>query len=922
MKKVKHTIYFTTLRSAAALTVSFVMFALAACEEDENRNGNNTMGSLSVKISADGVANASHKTRSAGEEALCEFTADGLSSALVLSVSETEQAALFPADSSSATRAVPVYSDNFNALYGMELYGTAYQTVSGSSELTDPWGSGLGINGTVMYTYSAEDNNYTYDYENLAWPDNKSLRIFFEAPYSTTKDLNNKKYYADGKVSFDYSISGDSHDASADKDILFASITRTPDNNNTPITMYHALAELRFKVSDDALDAGVAINSVKLNNVCSQGSCTISTSTSSDNVTWYPSENKTSITLSFNGNHDYEDSEGTGSNAIDFGNSFYSNNTSQNNLHHGDYNNGDVAMMLIPQTIGDDVTMDVTYTVNGGTPTAKNAIPVKTTNHSSWQAGTLYTYTLNVNPETWEIIIEAPDEVSFNGIVEQSQPFEVNCYKQSSSGTTEDVDWTLEYSSDGTNWSSTVPTGWTVSPNSSLRGQKTLSSTASARTDGAEQTTSEQGAILKNTQYIDFDLSYYDPSTNQTTTSQNTANCYVVNGYGTFKFPAVYGNRIKNGSNNIVNLFSASSNADEFNDKVKIENIDRAELVWQDSQGLISSVGKTSLNGYDYVTFTVPNTTVKPGNALIAVKNSDGDILWSWHIWFVEQSLNLGATVDNKHYFMPVNLGWVSNVSSSIKFDMYAEKKVFLRIKAGDEEHIVTLKRNAYTEVKDATVTPTTNGYSCFYQWGRKEPLLCGGITVYGMDGSPLTTGFHDDNQSLSSLADAKNAIKYPLSFLTNWNGSGTTNVLYYGNERWSAGTKDLSTTNARDKEVTKTIYDPCPAGYKIPNGAVMSAIMPTTTEDKTTDANHYMYNYSNNGNITAFWVGFGYYSGVQTIGDNSKRWYQCCWTATCNTYSQHMSGGTGKYIYQKANSVADVAIVNAMSVHPILDNQ
>lgn len=918
MKKVKHTIYFTTLRSAAALTVSFVMFALAACEEDENRNGNNTMGSLSVKISADGVANASHKTRCAGEEALCEFTADGLSSALVLSVSETEQAALLPADSSSATRAVPVYSDNFNALYGTELYGTAYQTVSGSSELTDPWGSGLGINGTVMYTYSAEDNNYTYDYENLAWPDNKSLRIFFEAPYSTTKDLNNKKYYADGKVSFDYSISGDSHDASADKDILFASTTRTPDDNNTPITMYHALAELRFKVSDDALDAGVVINSVKLNNVCSQGSCTISTSTSSDNVTWNPSENKTNISLSFNGNHDYVDSEGTGSNAIDFGDSFYSNNTSQNNLHHGDYSNGDVAMMLIPQTIGDDVTMDVTYTVDGGTPTTKNAIHVKTTNHSSWQAGTLYTYTLNVNPETWEIFIQAPDEVSFNGIVEQSQSFDVNCYKQSSSGNTEDVDWTLEYSSDSTNWSSTVPTGWTVSPNSSLRGQKKLSSTASARTDGAEDNTSVQGAILKNTQYIDFDLSYYDPSTNQTTTSQNTANCYVVNGYGTFKFPAVYGNRIKNGSDNIVNLFSASSNADEFNNKVNIENIASAELVWQDSPGLISSVGKTSLNGYDYVTFTVPNTTVKPGNALIAVKNSKGDILWSWHIWFVEQSLNLGATVDNKHYFMPINLGWVSNVSSSINFDKYDEKKVFLRIKAGDKEHTVTLKRNAYTVVKNASVTPTTNGYSCFYQWGRKEPLLCGGITVYGMGVSPLTTGFHDDNEDFSETT-AKYAIKNPLSFLTNWKGNSTSDVLKYGNERWSAGIKSLSSDNAKITEVVKTIYDPSPVGYKIPNADNMSGMMSATTEEDK--GSSYMYEFSKNNSVLAFWVGVGYYTGVNNgAGGNSK--YQYCWTATCNQYSDQMNQGKGKYLYRKANTTYELEISYAMSIHPILDNQ
>lgn len=879
---------------ACFTALSAILTIFTACVDDVTMHEKDAMGVLSFNLQAiDGNKDAK-STRGAVVANICQLPAADLPSPLVLDVEEKERNEAFTS-SDMATRGVPLYTSNFNAQYGNDFYGTAFESVSGSDEVTDPWGSGLGNHGTLQFVYSSEDEAYVADYGNISWPNKGkgSLLFFFQAPYSVTSTLS-PRFYADGSIKFSYNRTV--VDASQDKDILFTSTTRSASNDNTSITMYHAFAELQFKVSQDARNAGVTINSVTLHNVKKQGDCTIAPK-ATNKTSWTNVSGTTDVSLTF------------------------ANNRTDNNILYSGTNTDNVAMMLIPQTIADDVTMDVIYTV-GGAQSTKTGITVKRTGHASWEATKIYTYTLNVNPETWEIIIDAPDEVSFNGIVEQSQSFDVNCYKQSSSGTTEAVDWTLEYSSDGTNWSSTVPTGWTVSPNSSLRGQKTLSSTASARTDGAEQTTSEQGAILKNTQYIDFDLSYYDPSTNQTTTLQNTANCYVVNGYGTFKFPAVYGNRIKNGSNNIVNLYSANSKADEFNDKVKIENIDSAELVWQDSPGLISSVGKTSLNGYDYVTFTVPNTTVKPGNALIAVKNSDGDILWSWHIWFVEQSLNLGATVDNEHYFMPVNLGWVSNVSSSINFDKYAEKKVFLRIKAGDEEHIVTLKRNAYTEVKNATVTPTTNGYSCFYQWGRKEPLLCGGITVYGMDGFALTTGFHDDNQSLSSLADAKNAIKYPLSFLTNWNGNSATNVLYYGNERWSAGTKDLSTTNARDKEVTKTIYDPCPAGYKIPNGAVMSAIMPTTTEDRTTDQNHYMYNYSNNGNITAFWVGFGYYSAVQTIGDSSKRWYQCCWTATCNTSYQHMNGGTGKYIYQKANSVFDVAIVNAMSVHPILDNQ
>lgn len=44
------------------------------------------------------------------------------------------------------------------------------------------------------------------------------------------------------------------------------------------------------------------------------------------------------------------------------------------------------------------------------------------------------------------------------------------------------------------------------------------------------------------------DLSMQDIYGN--TTSQNTANCYVVKEAGTYKFPCVYGNAIKNGATN------------------------------------------------------------------------------------------------------------------------------------------------------------------------------------------------------------------------------------------------------------------------------------------------------------------------------------------------------------------------------------
>jgi len=63
-----------------------------------------------------------------------------------------------------------------------------------------------------------------------------------------------------------------------------------------------------------------------------------------------------------------------------------------------------------------------------------------------------------------------------------------------------------------------------------------------------------------------------------------------------------------------------------------------AELLWQDVTSLIS---KVSVDG-DYLCFSVG--TFNPGNALIAVKDGNGNILWSWHIWATEDDLS-GTTV-------------------------------------------------------------------------------------------------------------------------------------------------------------------------------------------------------------------------------------------------------------------------------------
>lgn len=61
---------------------------------------------------------------------------------------------------------------------------------------------------------------------------------------------------------------------------------------------------------------------------------------------------------------------------------------------------------------------------------------------------------------------------------------------------------------------------------------------------------------------------------------------------------------------------------------------DNATLVWQDSRNLVTNVDLSADN--HSLTFEVSQENIAQGNAVIAVRNSNDEILWSWHIWVTD----------------------------------------------------------------------------------------------------------------------------------------------------------------------------------------------------------------------------------------------------------------------------------------------
>ena len=99
--------------------------------------------------------------------------------------------------------------------------------------------------------------------------------------------------------------------------------------------------------------------------------------------------------------------------------------------------------------------------------------------------------------------------------------------------------------------------------------------------------------------------------------SSASANCYIVSNAGLYKFKTVKGNS----SESVGNVASAAILWETFGTSETPECLD-----------LIKAVDYE--NGY--LAFQTADT-FKEGNAVIAAKDADGNILWSWHIWLTDQ---------------------------------------------------------------------------------------------------------------------------------------------------------------------------------------------------------------------------------------------------------------------------------------------
>ena len=253
-----------------------------------------------------------------------------------------------------------------------------------------------------------------------------------------------------------------------------------------------------------------------------------------------------------------------------------------------------------------------------------------------------------------------------------------------------------------------------------------------ACSDGSVMTKSTENAIAIERNCIQpmaviNVISWKDLSTN------GTANCYIVSEKGHYSFNATI---IGNGQNGII--------ADAGFHTSSVSILPKSVSLLWDENSIVSDLHLNDGKVY----FTASSNR---GNALIAVKDSSDNIIWSWHIW---------ATEKPKDY---------------LSYDGYSTI----------DRNIGAISAN-YAD-KEAT-------YGLYFQWGRKDPL-----------------------RNPSTVVDTDNTtgnITYTIEHPTQLVGGNFYNWQYSNKSEYLWGYEYN----------TKTIYDPCPVGYKVPFPVTSSA--------------------------------------------------------------------------------------------------
>lgn len=269
-----------------------------------------------------------------------------------------------------------------------------------------------------------------------------------------------------------------------------------------------------------------------------------------------------------------------------------------------------------------------------------------------------------------------------------------------------------------------------------------------------------------------------------------TANCYIVSSANRgYCFDAT----VK--GNGVNTLTKKDGTVIQLPDReISLTDIDRVEILRSDAMMKLDANGKMQIiTNYEErvkteiiellsnkltdgkVVFNVPGNPdnsedyrlIYRGNVKIAAYDKAGKIVWSWHIWVTDKPQNQGYS--NGYVALDRNLGAVTN-----------------------DHNTFQANHSAWAGL--------------YYQWGRKDPIFR--PTVQQGDWS--TVWPQNVTQQRVTVAEAH---ADPTAYFYDSNSNHWTTDEQNSDYFWGY-------ISMRD-DVKKTLYDPCPPGYRVPGNAI-----------------------------------------------------------------------------------------------------
>ncbi len=733
-----------------------------------------------------------------------------------------------PCDSTLISRAAPIED-----IDGFKLFAYAY---------TGTWNeNGKTSCPDYIYDYQVNAPDYATDYH---WPIGKKLRFFAYAPADLADKVNTggttrfkvSEVTQTDAPTLTYTVPTDvslQHDLLVTASAPDLAASDNAQSGGVDLTFNHLLTAVKFSVGN--IDG--TIKSITLRNVKYSGTCRFgrTDNTDAEEWKWTLSDDVTDFTQTFNGKE--LGASGT------------------------DITSGETTFMMMPQDFSSgNAQIEVVYTE--GTYAIERTLAIDIADivdGTEWLMGTTVNYKISTSQIEANRVFDigASNVLEFtNTSTSVTKRYHVESYVEYDGGKI-NRSWSVafDYNNDETysNKTEDKPSWLTFTKDGNYYIITVKSRTATGETTEPQNSWLQEQTVTPNP--------YNLANSEGATEVEQTANCYIVNAAGTYSFPLVYGNAIDNSKNptapftnesaykpTITNDYTLNNFVNHAGVEIispwiaENENADGttivphdAVLVWQDAENLVTNPRLTGSSAQDYrIEFDVLTENIKQGNAIIAVraKNDDGSytVLWSWHIWVTDWKPTghyngdkgwmevKSSETGNTYNIMSVNLGWCYG-----KRTKYAGDEVKIRF---TQQHCDEPK---YITVKQMPVT-TSGGYAPFYQWGRKDPMLpsigTSNKTYYDSNGNSSTTLSYIKDWAKSPEVIQKGILN-PQTFCANGYMENTYSNL------WGASNTNFSQTTH------KTIYDPCPVGYKVPVADMFRAF---TTY--TYDSNKKSYNW------------------------------------------------------------------------------